>query len=273
MISNKKTNESLVLIIGFALILAVFLITFFRSDRANKSENTPIYLEEEAYQYRQISVQEIQKRTNAVSDKDNDFLIIDIRKKEEYQTDHIVDSVNIPLEDLAGANLEAGKYESLIIIGYGIESENIEAAKILERKGVSNAAILPGGFFVWKRDSGQTVSQGDPASFTDQAKITPISSEDLKALMDKDYRFYLLDIRSNESFSQGHIPQANNIFLDNLEKDRNKIPLTKEIVVYGSTDLQGFQAGIKLYDLNFFAVWVLDNGFLDWKEKGFEIVR
>ena len=51
----------------------------------------------------------------------------------------------------------------------------------------------------------------------------------------------------------------------------DKIPLTKEIIVYGSTDLQGFQAGVKLYDLNFFAVWVLDDGFLGWKEKGFAV--
>ena len=264
-------SEKSVISIGCALILLVFLITFFRWDNQNKNEEPIISSGEEIYQYKKISFQEIQKKISPLVSEDEKVLIIDIREKENYQTEHIIDSKNVPLKKLSGADLNAENYNLIIIAGHGIEEENIEAAKILEQKGISNVAIFPGGFFAWKKNGGQTVSQGDPDSFTDQAKISSLSPENLKALLIENYDAYILDIRSQQSFSQGHIPQAVNIPLDSLESRRSEIPLTKEIVVYGSTNLQGFKAGVRLYDMNFFGAWVLDGGFLEWKEKGFEI--
>jgi len=264
-------NEKLVALIGIVLILLVFLITFFRWEKNNESEKTTTYSSEKTYQYKKISFQEVQNKITLPTGEDEKVLIVDIREKENYQIEHITDSKNIPLNDLAEVDLGLGNYDLIIIVGYGIEEENIEAAKILDQKGIANAAILPGGLLIWKENGGQTVSQGNTESFIDHAKITPISSENLKALLDKKYQFYLLDIRSSESFSEEHIPRANNIPLGDLESRRNEIPLTKEIIVYGSTDLQGFQAGVKLYDMNFFSVWVLDDGFLNWKEKGFAV--
>jgi len=262
-------SEKSVISIGFALILLVFLITFFRWDNQNENED-PIISSEEIYQYKKISFQEIQKRRSPLADEREKVSIVDVREKENYQTEHITDSKNVPLKDLSGVELNTENYNLIIITGHGIEEENIEAAKILEQKGVFSAVIFPGGFFTWKENGGQTVAQGNPDSFTDQAKISSLSPEDLKSLLSENYDAYILDVRSQQSFSQGRISKAVNIPLDELESRRNEIPLTKEIVAYGSTSLQGFKAGVRLYDMNFFSAWVLDGGFVKWKEKGFE---
>jgi len=254
------------------MILLVFLITFFRWGNQNKNSE-PIISPEENYQYNEISFQEIQKKISPLASENEKILIIDIRENEHYQTEHIIGSKNIPLKDLAGAELNAENYDLIIIAGYGREEENIEAAKILDRKNISNAVVFPGGFFAWKRKGGQTISRGDPKSFADQSKISLISPEDLKALLDENYNAYILDVRSRQSFSQGHIPKAVNIPLNELENRRNEIPLTKEIIAYGSNDSQGFRAGVMLYDMNFFSAWVLEGGFTKWKEKRFEITQ
>ncbi len=269
---NKKTSEKTVVLVGAAMILLVFLITFFRWGNQNKNSE-PIISPEENYQYNKISFQEIQKKISPLASENEKILIIDIRENEHYQTEHIIGSKNIPLKDLAGAELNAENHDLIIIAGYGREEENIEAAKILNRRNISNVVVFPGGFFAWKRKGGQTISRGDPKSFADQSKISPISPEDLKVLLDENYNAYILDVRSRQSFSQGHIPKAVNIPLNELENRRNEIPLTKEIIAYGSNDSQGFRAGVMLYDMNFFSAWVLEGGFTKWKEKGFEITQ
>jgi rhodanese-related sulfurtransferase len=266
-------NNKTVVLIGFALIFFVILVTFFRWNKQAEENQPTIVQKEETFQYRTISFQEIQERTSPLVKESERILIVDIREIQDYQVEHIVGSKNIPLSDLASTYLMTENYNTVVILGNGIESENIEAVKILNSKNISNFSIFSGGFFAWKKNGGQTISQGDPNSFIDQSKISSLSPEILKSILSENYDAYILDVRSRQSFSQEHIPQAVNIPLEELENLREEIPLDKEIVVYGKDSLQGFEAGVRLYDMNFFATWVMEGGFSNWKERQFEIER
>ncbi len=268
---NKKISNKTVTLIGFALIFIVVLVTFFRWNKQDEEKTPAVIQEEKAISYTAISFQEMQKRTSPLAEESEKILIVDIRGIQDYQAEHILESKNIPLGDLAGANLKAENYYTVVILGNGIESENIEAVKILSSKNISNVSVFPGGFSAWKNNGGQTISQGNPDSFVDQSKISSLSPEVLKSILSENYDAYILDVRSRQSFSQGHIPRAVNIPLEELEDLREELPLNKEIVIYGEDSLQGFKAGVRLYDMNFFATWVMEGGFSKWKEKGFEI--
>lgn len=48
--------------------------------------------------------------------KDKEYVIIDVRTKEEYDTGHIVDSINIPVDTITLENIE--EYKDKIIFVY-----------------------------------------------------------------------------------------------------------------------------------------------------------
>ncbi len=262
---NEKFNEKKVLVIGLILILAVAAITFFRPLLKKEKaaiNNSP---EENNIQYPAISFKELQDK---IRNKEN-VKIIDIRGSDFFLTEHIIDSVNIPAEELEASNTDFDQSALVVIASSsGVASEVQPAAKILAGKGFNNLAVLSGGIAGWKNNYGPLVSSGDPQSFTDQAKVTFISAEDAKKILDEKRPVYFLDVRAAKDFSP-HIPGASNIALDQLEKKRGEIPIGEEIIVYGATELEGFQAGVRLHDLDILSALVLRGGFLSWNEKGF----
>lgn len=264
------------LIFGFVLILAVALLTFQRSQEsgkqneareAEKSEDVAPPAEKKT-DFSRISSKDLWRKT-ARRDK---VKIIDTRSRDEYTLEHIIDSVNISLEELSSSQISESKDDYIVIVGSS-ESGYAEAIKIIKGKNFSNVAVLDGGFSGWKNTIGQTISIGNPKSFVDQAKVTYVLPEALKTLLDTGTKIYFLDVRSVDAYAKEHIVGAVNIPLNELEKRRGEIPENVEIAAYGKSDLQGFQAGVRIYDLNFFTASVIQGGFNAWKEKGFEIAK
>lgn len=259
---DKKNNK--IILVGVLLIALVFVFTFFRSK--NNEKDLENLATKETRSYPQISSEELIKKTF----KEKDFQILDIRSQENYQFEHLVDSINIP-EGKISENISPDK--KTIILGDNFENSSI-FFDFLKKNNFSEVLILSGGIESWKKAGGNTISIGNPNSFVDQSKVTYITPEELKKRVEeKKYPFYIIDVRSKQSFNNGHLPEAENIALDDIEKNREIIPFGKEIFVYGETEFQGFQAGVRLYDLNFYAAKVLKGGIASWNEKGFELVK
>lgn len=262
---ERKNNRAI--IIGAVLIALVLAYTLFKDDfkKTPQSDNAA----KKTIDYPKITVQELK---NKLSNNKNDIQIVDTRSLDDYTAEHIIGSINAASQESFDA---VSPEKTAIIIGYSSEDANISGIlNFLKNKKINNIFVLTGGFSAWKGMGESTISAGNPNSFTDQSKVAYIKPEDLrKILNDKIYSIYILDIRSKQSFDAGHISGAGNIFIEDLEKSKDKLPLGKEIVVYGDTEMQGFQAGVRLYDLNFFAARVLSGGLTSWKEKGFEAVK
>ncbi|MFH0969588.1 MAG: rhodanese-like domain-containing protein [Patescibacteria group bacterium] len=262
---EKKNNK--VMLIGLLLIALVFVFTFFRSG-FKKQDSGKSNASKEVISYAQVSADDLKSK---IKNSEN-IQIIDIRSQDEFKIEHIVDSLNINSEESAN---EINPEKTIIIIGNSSESDEYSGIiKLLKNKQTKSVLVLTGGFPAWKNSNGNTISIGNPSSFFDQSKVTYIEPEKLKEIVENsNYQKFIIDIRGKQSFDNGHIPGAINIFADDLEKSKDKIPYGKEIFVYGDTETQGFQGGVRLYDLGFLASQSLQGGFAGWKEKGFPVKK
>jgi rhodanese-related sulfurtransferase len=263
---NEKNNNKIFLV-GIALIALVFAFTFFKPFFYQNKSKEKNY-QQEVLNYPKISPEDLKNKIK----NNNDTQILDIRSTDDYAMEHLIDSVNANSEESINA---IPKEKTIVMVGYSTKDE--EYTKIvdyLKSNSYKNFFILKGGIDAWKNIGGSTISIGNPNSFTDASKVIYISPDDLKKIVDnKSYPKYIIDIRSKQLFDSGHILEAENILLDDLEKSKDKIPYGKEIFVYGDTELQGFQCGVRLHDLGFLSVKTLQGGLMAWKDKGFEAVK
>jgi rhodanese-related sulfurtransferase len=199
-------------------------------------------------------------------------IFIDIRPNALFAVEHIPQSTNVPLEIIDGLNIKDG-FTFVVIASAGDEQGfGASAAQALHNKnGNAPIFILRGGFEAWKSGSGQTISFGDPTLITDQSKAIYVTPEDLKKNLTTSKAYFILDLRPKDVYAQGHVPNAVNLPFDQLEGYYEKIPAGTNIVAYGNSGLEDFQAGVRLFDLGFFSTEVLKGGFAAWKSKGFDV--
>ena len=80
---------------------------------------------------------------------ENEAIVIDVRTLDEYNTGHIKDSINIPVENISSIEYD----KDTVIIVYcasGMRSSN--AAKTLIDLGYTNVYNLDGGIINWDRE-------------------------------------------------------------------------------------------------------------------------
>ncbi|MEX2130907.1 MAG: rhodanese-like domain-containing protein, partial [Pseudohongiellaceae bacterium] len=83
-----------------------------------------------------------------------DAVVIDVRDKKEYDSGHIVDSINIPLTKLNQRIAELEKYrEKPLVIVDKLGQHASEACNTLQKAGYSQAVKLAGGLTEWKAQS------------------------------------------------------------------------------------------------------------------------
>lgn len=83
-----------------------------------------------------------------------DGVVVDVREKKEYESGHIVDSLNIPLAKLKQRLKELKKHKDKpIIVVCKLGQHSGEAAKQLMEAGFSEVYKLSGGITEWKAQS------------------------------------------------------------------------------------------------------------------------
>lgn len=97
-------------------------------------------------------------------------------------------------------------------------------------------------------------------------------SELLRGL--NDGKLVLLDVRSEEEFQAGHLPQATNIPLSKLDKMLEQLPKAKEIVAYcrGSYCTLSHEAVRRLRQQGY-QVRRFEEGYPQWKAAGLPIAE
>ncbi len=95
--------------------------------------------------------------------------------------------------------------------------------------------------------------------------ITPSQAKDK---IDKDKNVLLLDVRTREEFSEGHIAGAMNIPVDELEKRLNELKKYKnfEIIVYRRSGNRSRRASEILVRHGFKYVYNLSGGIIEWRK-------
>ena len=83
-----------------------------------------------------------------------DAVVVDVREKKDFDTGHIVDSINIPLAKLNQRLTELKKHkEKPVVVVCKIGQQSGDAAKTLQESGHGEVYRLSGGLTEWKAQS------------------------------------------------------------------------------------------------------------------------
>ena len=81
-------------------------------------------------------------------------VVVDVREKKEFDTGHIVDSINIPLAKLKQRLSELRKHkEKPVVVVCKLGQHSGDAAKTLQESGNAEVFRLSGGLTEWKAQS------------------------------------------------------------------------------------------------------------------------
>jgi rhodanese-related sulfurtransferase len=99
-----------------------------------------------------------------------------------------------------------------------------------------------------------------------------ITRDELKGMIERKEHFVLIDARTHEGFDKEHIPGANSIPADHMEKELvNDIKKDETIVTYCSSFAceSSTIAAKKLEKYGYKKVIDFKGGLADWKEAGY----
>lgn len=272
---NEK-NEKRAILIGFVLIVFVILFTLLRGkiftnkDKSNGEEGDGISTQIASLPYATISANDLNKKILTVKDK-AELTLLDVRSFEDYDREHIVDSVNITPEEFSDS-FRVDTHSTIIIIAENSKDTDInEIIEKLKEKKIENFKVLAGGMESWKQLVGSVVTYGNPESFVDQSKISYLDPQSLNDALKKQVPVFIVDVRTADEFTRGHIAGAINIPFDDLEKRRSEIT-ERKIIVVGINELQEFQASVQLYDMLLVSPYVMRGAMPAWESNNFPIV-
>jgi len=99
---------------------------------------------------RLMSSTELHQRMNQ---KDEEFVLVDVREPKEYDEGHIPEAQSIPLDNLKeNAEELLNKNQRVVVYGENHEEpESNSAASLLESMGFRKVSDFDGGVHAWKR--------------------------------------------------------------------------------------------------------------------------
>ena len=93
-------------------------------------------------------------------------------------------------------------------------------------------------------------------------EIRDVPYKRIKEIMQEDSNSVLIDVRSRQEYSEGHLPASSNIPLYEIETQSVKLPKNKQntIIVYCASGYRSRQAKEKLENMGYTNVYSLKNG-------------
>jgi rhodanese-related sulfurtransferase len=269
----EKNKNIAALSIGFLLIALIAGITLFRQRSApapvTGDPDQPTAADAQPKKSYELSSEDLEKKITAGQPP----LIIDTRDAGAFQQEHILDAKNIPRDSVTAALPALDKSKSYVIVDDGTGNGLTLVTDTFPQAGIKAVYHLDGGFPDWKSRNEPTISAGNPESFSDQAKVKYIKSDELNSRIAAGDSLFIIDLRSGSNFQAGHIPGATNIYIGDLEGRRGVIPFGKKVVLYDKDGLWAFQGAVKMFDMGFFNTYCLADGFDSWQQKKFPVTK
>jgi len=108
-----------------------------------------------------------------------------------------------------------------------------------------------------------------------RARIKETDIHAVKTKQDHSEKFYLIDVREESEFSNGHLPNAIHLSKGMIEaKIENAIPeVDAEIILYCGGGYRSALAADNLQKMGYSQVISMDGGFGAWREAGYPIAK
>ncbi len=264
-------NKNIVVFGGIIVIAIISLSVFVRPKTSKAPTNDT---KREAIPYNKLKYITPKELREKIVNNES-LILLDIRDQKSFLKEHIENSINVSKSNLDKIVSKLPRNNVIVLVSYNYEGkETIEKiVKDLKAFGFKGIIVLSGGIDSWKRNNNPLISGGNPNSVLDISKVSYILPEQLKLAIDNNYPIFIIDVRPNFLFKEEHIPKAINIPFNELEREKDKIPFTSEIVVYGNNEVEDFRAGVKLYDMGFVANYLIKGGFSEWKNKKYNTIK
>jgi hydroxyacylglutathione hydrolase len=184
--------------------------------------------------------------------------IVDTRPAQDFSDGHIDGAINLPFNK-AFTNWSGWvlNYErDLLLIAE--EDQKDEIVKALHSIGIDRIKAYAGP---------ELLSQWD-----DLEGYSFVTTEELKDVYDKE-DVYVVDIRKENEWNEGHIPGANHHMLGYLEDQAKDIPEDKTVVVHCQSGTRSAIGTSLLQSLGFKDILNYSGGFAEWEKDGDKIEK
>jgi len=106
-------------------------------------------------------------------------------------------------------------------------------------------------------------------------RVRELTVEDVKAKLDRNERFHLVDVREDSEWANDHLPEAVHLGKGVIERDiEQRIPqFDAPIVLYCGGGYRSALAADNLQKMGYTNVWSMDGGIRGWRERGYALVR
>ncbi len=187
--------------------------------------------------------------------------VVDVRTPAAFGGAHIKDSYSLPPSRLSNAGWVLPYDKPILIV-----AENLEAADFAERSlyrlGYDNVeGYLANGLESWYKES------------LPVAKLNLATVQDLNRMLSSKQDIFVLDVRRESEWNEGHIECSTRIYLGKLQNETDKLPRNKPIFVICKTgNRSSFGASVLLRG-GFAQAYNVLGGVDAWKKAGYPLVK
>ncbi len=211
--------------------------------------------------YKSISTEQLKM----MMDKQEAFVLVDARTKEEYDEAHIPGAVNVPekkFEELL-PTLPSDKSSLLVIYCNGVKcGKSKKVAKKAAEAGYTNIILYGEGFPVWEEKNMKVAAGPGYGKKIETRMYHPAELEALIKQHKNDY--VLVDVRDASEYREGHIPTAINIPAETFALKSEVLPKEKKIIVNCNTGSRSYMAYRKLIKLAYPDIFQVL--FAEWRD-------
>jgi rhodanese-related sulfurtransferase len=253
-------QDTLVVIIGFALIIAVSAFFLLKGLSTNPNpSNTPA--QDMTRKTALVTIAVTDLRRMLITDT-SVIRIVDFRPASDFDAEHAAGSIRLDTPDsLSGVSLPDGG--TFVLIPSGNDVTDQAVSKALSDQG-KKFVFIADGLTGWQTAGGVIVTQPNLSSPIDRSKVTLVSVADWKKLIaTKDIVYRIINTRPTADSTKAPVPGALNIPYADLENRRAEIPVATNIALCAGSGDDAFRAAVRLFDLGSFSVKTLDGNCAD----------
>lgn len=196
----------------------------------------------------------------AALDEHEEVMIIDVREKEEYDSEYIPGSSNIPLGTLWKSYESKELPLTIPIVVYSDdETRGALAASILTKEPIllPDVSELSGGLNAWK------AKQYPVYGILHAEYIDPV---EVAELLRQGEKILFVDVRSEREYMTLHVKSAISIPIEILPDSLHLLSKTAQLVIIDTPSNEGYGY---LDSIGWEDIQVLEGGMERWKELGY----
>jgi rhodanese-related sulfurtransferase len=107
---------------------------------------------------------------------------------------------------------------------------------------------------------------------SEKARHVDVSVQQGKEMIDSG-EVFILDVRTQEEYDEGHIMGSTLIPVDELDSRLKELPRDKKILVYCGTGHRSLTASEKLENSGFTQIYNMKGGITEWINTGYDVVK